>query len=195
MKIVISDDEIKDISYELKLIYYSIVIEQEFEVSNNVFADTISEVVEENNKLLHDFTVVNKESSFSISFDKELVHNFFNRIDNLLQDIGKVIFKCNDKFQNTSDIMAIIVPYILGKIAVSNDELLLFIGLAIGIGKIAVGTFANKYEKCIDEKTKNDELKDICIMNLEILKNVDQTEEIQKYTEGLNEILEKLNNN
>ena len=32
-------------------------------------------------------------------------------------------------------------------------------------------------------------------MNLEILKNVDQTEEIQKYAEGLNQILDKLNNN
>lgn len=195
MKIIITDDEIKDISYELKQIYYSIVVEQEFEIFNNVFVDTISEVVDENNKLLQNFTVINKNSSYSINFDKELVHNFFNRINNLLQDIGKVIYKCNDKFQNTSDIMAIIVPYILGKIAVSNDELLLFIGLAIGIGKIAIGTFAKKYEKCIDEKTTNDELKDICNMNLEILKNADKTEEIQKYTENLNEILEKLNNN
>lgn len=91
--------------------------------------------------------------------------------------------------------MAIVVPYILGKIAASNDALPLFIALAIGIGKIAVGTFANKYEKSIVEKTTNDELKNICIMNLEILKNVDQTEEIQKYAEGLNQILDKLNNN
>ncbi len=192
MEVVITDDEIKDISYELKQIYYSIVIEQEFEMSNNVFADTVLEVVERNNKLLQDFTVSNKGSSFSINFDEELVHNFFNRIDNLLQDIRKVIYKCNDKFQNTSDIMAIVVPYILGKIAASNDALPLFIALAIGIGKIAVGTFANKYEKSIVEKTTNDELKNICIMNLEILKNVDQTEEIQKYAEGLNQILPTL---
>ena len=158
MEVVITDDEIKDISYELKQIYYSIVIEQEFEMSNNVFADTVLEVVERNNKLLQDFTVSNKGSSFSINFDEELVHNFFNRIDNLLQDIRKVIYKCNDKFQNTSDIMAIVVPYILGKIAASNDALPLFIALAIGIGKIAVGTFANKYEKSIVEKTTNDEI-------------------------------------
>ena len=79
MEVVITDDEIKDISYELKQIYYSIVIEQEFEMSNNVFADTVLEVVERNNKLLQDFTVSNKGSSFSINFDEELVHNFFNR--------------------------------------------------------------------------------------------------------------------
>lgn len=194
MKIVMTENEIKGLSYELKQIYYAIVIEQEFEFPNNVYVDIISEVVEENNKLLQEFTIAHNDSSYSINFDEELVQNFFNRIDNLLQDIGKVVYKFNEKFQNTSDIMAIIVPYIVGKICVSNDEILLFIGLAIGISKIAIGTFTNKYEKYIDEKTINDDLKDICIMNLEVLKKAEKTEEIQKYTEDLNKILEKLNN-
>lgn len=194
MKIVMTENEIKGLSYELKQIYYAIVIEQEFEFPNNVYVDIISEVVEENNKLLQEFTIAHNDSSYSINFDEELVQNFFNRIDNLLQDIGKVVYKFNEKFQNTSDIMAIIVPYIVWKICVSNDEILLFIGLAIGISKIAIGTFTNKYEKYIDEKTTNDDLKDICIMNLEVLKKAEKTEEIQKYTEDLNKILEKLNN-
>lgn len=194
MKIVVTEDEIKDISYELKQIYYAIAIEQELEISNNVYVDIIFEVVEGNNKSLQEFNMLHNDSSYFINFDEQLVQNFFNRIDNLLRDIGKVVYKFNEKFQNTSDIMAIIVPYILGKISVSNDEVLLFIGLAIGIGKIAIGTFANRYEEYIDEKTINDELKDICIMNLEVLKNADKTEEIQRYTEDLNRILEKLDN-
>ena len=90
--------------------------------------------------------------------------------------------------------MAIIVPYALGKMSVSNDELLLFIGLAIGISKIVVGTLATRYKEYNNKKVSKDELRDICKRNLEVLKNVNEIKEIEKYTEEINMILSRLDN-
>lgn len=193
MNIIITNDEINNISYQLKQIYYAVEIEQEYQLTNNTIIDMISEVIEHNNELLQQFIEMNPESSYSVNFNEELVRAFFDKIENILQDVNNVVYKFNVMFQNTSDIMAIIVPYILGKMCVTNDEMLLFVGLAIEISKIVISSFANKQEKN-DEKVIVDELKNICLTNLEVLKNVSETKEVQKYIEQINEIIEKLKN-
>lgn len=192
MEYIIINEDINELSIELKQIYYSAIIEQEYELSNKTFIETISEVIEQNNETLHSFTMMNSEASFSIDFDEELVLNFLKKIDFILQDISETAYKFNEKFQNSCDIMAIIVPYALGKMNVTNDDVLLFLGLAIGISKIVVRTISDKYDKFKNEKNQNKELQDICLLNLELLENLKETKETQEYTEKIKRVLDRL---
>lgn len=75
--------------------------------------------------------------------------------------------------------------------SVTNDEIL----LAFALSKIVIDSLAKKHEESIDNSKPDVELKEICLMNLELLKDYNCITQIQEYIKKIKEILEKIDMN
>lgn len=168
MNTLMEDITLDALVYQLKICYMDIYLEDKVTQLDNWFVIAITEAVQEGNEALDMLFLENPVIQYSTDTDETICRRFLHSVEKLVYNAAEILCYIQHRYEVTTDLVNIILPYILSKTGICEEEIGTFISLGIFLSRVAISKIADIKET--EEKEKiNSAIKNMCESNIDFL--------------------------
>ncbi len=182
-----------ELVYKLKKCYIDIFFEDKVNDCENWFINAIKDSILQGNQALHNLFTDNANCEYHTNKDDVIFTKFMQHIEPLVGRAFQIANVIQNIFNSTTDLVGILLPFILQKMQICNEDVGIFVGVAILIAQLIVQQLAEQDAKR-KEKTMETSIESICRSNITYLQQLaemdnENKEVIQKCIEANSNML------
>lgn len=186
-----------ELVYKLKICYMDIMLEDKVNDCDNWFVNAIQDAVFQGNQALQSLFSDNANTQYQIDTDNTVYAKFMQHIEPLVSSGFQLANSIQNIFNTTTDLVGILLPFILQIMQICDEDVGVFVGVAIIIAQLIVQYLADQDSKR-KEKEMQKSIEFICRSNLAYLqqlteKDNENKEIIQQCIEANSNMLNTIN--
>lgn len=166
----------QELAIELKDIYSGIIFDGTIVDDGSELKKLIIDIVDENNKLTKKLFDENPESSFLFDGSAQLIKAFLGKFSSLINDGVDIARRVSFSSDNTIDITTTVLPFVITRLGIANNEVGIFLSLALCMTKIILSKSERNHKKSNEKKLTTQELSNMINKFEELYSNLEDSE-------------------